>query len=98
MKTIYILIAIIATGVISSGFFCNSVSQSGKVGDDFYTLLQKNDYKSIVAMLDKEALNEYAKEDWIKLFTSRNKYLGNLKSYKNTGFHKNTSKGQQITY
>ncbi len=97
MKTVYILIAIVATGMISSGFFCNSVSKSGKMGDQFYTYLQKDDYKSIIKMLDKNALNEYSQKEWIELFVSRNKYLGNLKSYKNTGFHTNTSDSLQTT-
>jgi len=97
MKTIYILIAIIATGLLSSGFFCNSVSQSGKMGDQFYSLLQKNDFNSIIKMLDEDALNEYSQKEWLELFASRNKYLGELKSYKTTGFHKNTTSGLQIT-
>ena len=97
MKTRYIIIAIVLTGLISSGFFCSSVSQSGKIGDQFYDHLQKNDYNSIIAMLDKQALNEYSQQEWIDLFISRNRYFGDLKSYINTGFHINTLNGLQIT-
>ncbi len=97
MKTIYIIIGIIVTGFICSGFFCNSVTQSGKMGDQFYSHLQENDYNAIIEMLDKDALSAYSKDEWVELLNSRNQYLGNLKSYKNTGFHKNTSNGIEIT-
>lgn len=97
MKTSYIIIAIMLTGLISSGFFCSSVSRSGKMGDQFYSYLQNDDYNSIITMLDKDALDEYSKEEWIELFASRKRYFGNLKSYINTGFHTNTSNGLQIT-
>ena len=96
MKTRYIIIAVVVIGVISSGFFCSLVSQSGKMGDQFYGYLQKNDYNSILTMLDEEALNKYSKEEWLELFISRNRYFGSLKSYKNTGFHTNTLNGLQI--
>lgn len=96
MKTRYIIIAIVAIGVISSGFFCSSVSQSGKMGDQFYGYLQNDDYNSIITMLDKEALKKYTKEEWLELFVSRNRYFGSMKSYKNTGFHINTLNGLQI--
>ena len=96
MKTRYIIIVIVLTGLISSGFFCSSVSRSGKMGDQFYSYLQNDDYNSIIEMLDEEALAKYSKKEWIQMFTSRNMYLGSLKSYKNTGFHTNTSNGLQI--
>ncbi len=97
MKTRYIIIIIVITGLISSGFFCSSVSQSGKIGDKFYHHLQKNDYNSIITMLDEDALKEYSKEEWVDLFISRNRYFGHLKSYMNTGFHTNTLNGLQVT-
>ncbi len=96
MKTNYIIIAIVAIGVISSGFFFSSVSQSGKMGDQFYGYLQNDDYNSIITMLDKEALSKYTKEEWLELFVSRNRFFGSMKSYKNTGFHTNTLNGLQI--
>jgi len=97
MKTTYFVIATVITVLMSSSFICSSVSQSGKMGDEFYNYLKNNDYNSIVAMLDTEALVEYSKEEWIELFASRNKFFGELKSYKNIGFHTNSSKGMEIT-
>jgi len=96
MKARYIIITILIAGLISSGFFCSSVSKFGKMGDEFYTYLQEDDYSSIINLLDKDALDKYSKEEWIELFTSRNRYFGSIKSYKNTGFHTNTSNGLQI--
>ena len=96
MKTRYIIISIVLTALISSGFFCSSVSRSGKMGDQFYSYLQNEDYNSIIEMLDEGALTQYSKKEWIQLFTSRSKYFGSLRSYKNTGFHTNTANGLQI--
>lgn len=97
MKTRSILAIIILISVVSTGFLCGSVSKSGKVGDLFYTHLQRNDFQSIIKMLDKDALKQYTAEEWKKLFISRNQFLGKIKSYKNTGFHTNTVEGTNVS-
>lgn len=97
MNRIYLLIFGLLLGIAVSGFFCSSVSQSGDTADTFYAYLQSGEYEQIIDLLDEQALKEHPRENWIKLLKSRSGYWGNLVSYKNTGFHTETSNGFTIT-
>lgn len=97
MKTRSILVIVVTISIVSTGFFCGSVSKSGKMGDLFYTHLQNNDYQSIISMLDEGALQKTSAKDWKQLFISRNRFLGKIKSYKNTAFHTNTLEGNKVS-
>lgn len=97
MKRIYLVIFGLLFGIAISGFFCSSVSQSGEKGDKFYAHLKKGEYDMIVELLDEQAIKAHPKEKWKDLFKSRSQYWGKLVTYKNTGFHTETTDGITIT-
>jgi len=84
-------------GIAISGFFCSSVSQSGEKGDKFYAYLKNGDFEMIVELLDEQAIKAHPKEKWMDLLESRSQYWGKLVTYKNTGFHTETTDGITIT-
>jgi hypothetical protein len=51
----------------------------------------------ILDLIDKDALNDQPKEQWLNLFKSHAIDRGYLVSYKNTGFHTETLNGLSIT-
>ena len=75
---------------------CSQVSQSGDVGDDFYSYLQQENYEAIIRLLDEDALKKYSADEWKKLFMNRNEYYGKLNSYKPVGFHTETQQDIKI--
>lgn len=77
-------------------FSCNHISESGAIGDKFYSSLQNEDYDAIVQLLDKEALKSYTKEEWKEVLSARNEYFGKLEWYKPISFHTETHEGFKI--
>jgi hypothetical protein len=75
---------------------CNHISESGDVGDKFYSYLQQENYDAIILLLDTVALKNYTKHEWKKLLSERNQYFGKLESYKPIGFHTETKKDYKI--
>ncbi|MBN1250496.1 MAG: hypothetical protein JXR51_12735 [Bacteroidales bacterium] len=96
MKKIYFIILIVFVGFFISTFLFSSVSQSGKVGDYFYKNLQSSNYDAIIQILDKDALNQKTKNEWLETLKLNKENLGNSFIYKNTGFHTLTVNNQNI--
>lgn len=97
MKRFYLVIFVLLISVAFSNFSCNSISQTGKKGDEFYAYLKNGEYDMIIDLLDEQAINEHPKEKWIALLESRSQYWGKPVSYTNTGFHSETADGYTIT-
>ncbi len=97
MKRFFLIV--ISAFLLSSllGVLFGSVSRSGQVGNKFYNYLKTNDYKSIVSLLDKKALNNITEKEWINILKERNELIGNSFEYKNIGFHTSTVNKNNIT-
>ena len=98
MKSINIALILVVSCLLISISSCNHVAKSGEIGDQFYSYLQEKDYSSIIQLLDNEALKNYSSEEWLELFTARNQYFGELKSYKPVSFHTETIKNTKIIH
>jgi len=97
MKRFVLILVVAFLLTLITGFLFSSVSQSGKTGNDFYYYLKANEYSSIINLLDKDALDNLSKDEWIKILKSRNKAFGKSFKYKNTGFHTSTINNSNIT-
>ncbi len=92
-KTISILLVV---SVMLSLTYCG-VSDSSKVGDDFYQMLKTKDYDKLGALLSDEALAANPKEDWINLFKKLDNAYGTFKSYSRQSFHTGVNGGVHRT-
>ncbi len=97
MRRVYILLVGLIVGLVITGFFFSSVSLSGEQGDRFYACISGKNYNKLIDLLDKEALKEVARKDWLKILQSNSNELGNLISYKNIGLHTETLNGLRIS-
>jgi len=72
---------------------CGSISESDKVGNDFYEIIKSKKYEKIEPLLHPEALTATPIEFWIQGLQENNKNMGDLLVYKRTGFSTNTTNG-----
>ncbi len=95
MKTL-IISSFTLTLIIFTFSSCNHISESGDIGDKFYSYLQQENYDAIILLLDTEALKNYTKDEWKEMLSARNRYFGKLESYKPIGFHTETQENYKI--
>jgi hypothetical protein len=91
MKKITFFTTIFILFLFNTG--CQSIEESEKIADQFYSYLKVKNYDKIIDLLDKEALEATPKDNWIEALKGREKYWGGTKSYNRTSFDISTHNG-----
>jgi hypothetical protein len=96
MKNLKLISTFILAFICIGLFSCQSVKESKKVIDDFYSYTKAKDYNSIIGLLDPEALKSSPREQWINVLRGKEQ-MGNLIDYSQTYSGVNTSNGVTTT-
>ena len=95
MKHFKILLLFVFAAFISFTS-CESVNEAQEVADGFYAALNSEDYSALENMLDKEAVNDELKEQFMGIFAAHNDHYGKITSHSKYAFETNSENGLTV--
>ena len=91
MKKLEFILSLILVAFLATS--CGSADDAEEYGTKFHDFFKARDYENMVSMISEKGLEASSKEDWIAMFKNVNEKIGDLTSYKKTGFHTKINHG-----
>ena len=92
-KISYLLLLLVPIFLFST---CSSISGASETADEFYNHIKNHDYKKVIHLLDKAALDVTPEEIWITGLEDIKEQRGDIEKFSKTGFESKNNNGKTI--